>query len=94
MGCSVVAIGKDGFTEVLQLEKEDDKIITLYKKISVNKDGMIFFFDGELSDFSISTNNVFIMDIYDLIEMYGSNMHQEHSEYEDYIKLKNYIIKN
>lgn len=46
----VVVIDRDSFTEVLELEKLDDKLISLYQNLTDFKYGKLLVFKGELQD--------------------------------------------
>lgn len=46
----VVAIDRDSFTEVLELEKMDDKLISLYQNLTNFKYGKLLVFKGDLQD--------------------------------------------
>lgn len=94
MSYSIISVGKDGFTEIIKLERYDEKVIELYKKISVNKEGMIFVFDGRLTDFLVENNNVMVLNLKDLIEMYGSNISENDIDYEEYLELSVHVLEN
>lgn len=46
----VVAVDRDSFTEVLELEKMDDKLISLYQNLTNFKYGKLLVFKGDLQD--------------------------------------------
>ncbi|MFU0824242.1 hypothetical protein [Clostridium sp.] len=91
-GCSIISVGKNGFTEILQLEQVDWQLIELYKKICVNKDGMIFITDGKLIDFEVKSDNMIIWNIYDIEEAYERCIGDVDEEY--YMELIEYIKEN
>lgn len=91
-GCSIIGIGKSGFTEILQLEQVDWQLIEFYKNICINKDGMIFVIDGELIDFEVKSNNVITWGIYDIEEAYKGCIGDIDEEY--YMELIKHIKAN
>lgn len=88
----VVAIDRDSFTEVLELEKLDDKLISLYQNITDFKYGKILIFKGELEDVQYRyANDLAFLEVKDILAKY--EFLKEDNKRIDYELLESYIEK-
>lgn len=88
-----MAIDRDSFTEVLELEKLDDKLISLYQNLIDFKYGKVLIFKGELEDaqFQAKYTDLSFLNLKGILEKYEYLKKDEKNKCIDYEILESYI---
>ena len=90
----VVVIDRDSFTEVLELEKLDDQLITLYQNLINFNYGKLLIFKGELQDVQFQTKHtdLSLLTVKEILSKYEF-LKEDINKGIDYELLEDYIEK-
>lgn len=89
----MVAIDRDSYTEVLELENLDDKLISLYQNITEFKYGKLLIFKGEIEDVQFKyTDDLSLLTVKEILSKYEF-LKEDKNKGIDYELLEAYIEK-
>lgn len=88
----VVTIDKDAYTEVLEMKKLDDKLISLYLNLINFKLGKVLTFKGELVDVEFKNQDLCFVGVKDILHKYKFLKDNE-EKCHDFNLIKDYIEK-